>query len=49
MQYTTIIKWDGETVSPNENLGLLKKILYQTSLATSTEHHEIKTGLIILK
>jgi hypothetical protein len=49
MQYTTIINWDGETASTDENLGLLRKILYQTSPATSTEHHEIKTGLIILK
>jgi hypothetical protein len=49
MQYNTLINWDGETASTDENLGLLRKILYHTSPATSTEHHKIKTGLIILK
>jgi len=49
MHYTTIINWDGETGSTDENFGLLRKILYQTSPATNTEHHKIKTGLIILK
>jgi hypothetical protein len=49
MQYTIIINWDRETASTDKNFGLIREILYQTSPATSTEHHKIKRGWIILK
>jgi hypothetical protein len=44
----TLINRDGKSASTEENLGMLRKILHQTSPATRTEH-EIKTSLIISK